>query len=151
MNPGQCCIAKWPIEKVSCWIYSEFWLESHCFFLCVHMMFAQLSTTISSLRACIYICLPVWSRNIFAFCIFDLCSILLLMLCFVNVLSMQEFMTHFGCMRVMLIKWIRYWDNNLWSFTACLFLKMYATGTSSYIFLKLSPSFYNFTAIIAYV
>ena len=64
MNPGQCCIAKWPIEKVSCWIYSEFWLESHCFFVSVHMTFAQLSTIISSLRACIYICLPVWSRNI---------------------------------------------------------------------------------------
>jgi len=95
------------------------------------LMFAQLSTSISSfsLRARIYIWLPVWSRNIFAFSIFDLCSILLLILCFVNILRMQGFMTHFGCMRVMLIKWIRYWDNNLWSFTACRFLKMYATGT----------------------
>lgn len=89
----------------------------------------ELSTTIYSLRVCIYICLPVWSRNIFAFYIFDVCSVLLLMLCFVNVLRMQEFTTHFGCMHVMLIKWIRYWDNNLWSFTACLFLIMYATGT----------------------
>lgn len=45
---------------------------------------------------------------------------------FADVFWLQECMTHFGCMHVMSIKWIRSWESNSWSCTACQSLKTYA-------------------------
>lgn len=54
------------------------------------------------------------------------------MLPFVIVLWLQVCTTHFGCMHAMLIKWIRSWESNSWSCTACQFLKIYWKSSRCY-------------------
>lgn len=52
------------------------------------------------------------------------CSMYFFTQVFCNYYCSQGFMIHFGPTHVMLTKWIRFLERNLWSFTTSLYLKM---------------------------